>query len=104
MGIDRDTDDAKTAVILDFLSFLLEPDTQQTLNALGLFSVRPDVKNSPPESVLKQVFRTYETVQTVDPFQWNAVFDTITEDAALSRKGDREARERFNIRLRECFI
>ena len=104
MGIDRDTDETKAAVILDFLSFLLEPDSQQTLNALGLLSVRSDVKNTPPESALKQIFRTYETVQTVDPFQWNAVYDTITEDAALSRKGDREARERFLNRLRECFI
>ena len=102
MGIDRETDDAKTAVILDFIAFLTEPDTQQTLNALGLLSVRNDVRNVPPESALKRVFRTYDSVQTVDPFLWNANYDALSEDAALAAKGDPDARERFGNRLREC--
>ena len=102
MGIDRDTDDAKAAVILDFIVFLTEPDAQQSLNALGLLSVREDVKNTPPDPALKRVFRTYDAVLTVDPFAWNANFDALMEDAALAAKGDADARERFGNRLREC--
>lgn len=102
IGIDRDADDAKAAVIVDFILFLLEPESQQTLNALGLLSVRSDVKNQPPEPALKRVFRMYESVSTVDPFRWHAVYDVLSEDAALSRGGDPDAYERFTIRLREC--
>lgn len=102
MGIDRDTDERKSAVILDFLSFLLTPESQQTLNALGLMSVRSDVKNTPPEPGLKRLFRAYDTVVTVDPFLWNTAYDSLIEDASLSRKGDTQAHERFVNRLREC--
>ena len=102
MGIDRETGDAKTAVILDFIAFLTEPDTQQSLNALGLFSVRYDVRNVFPEPILKRIFKIYDSVRTVDPFAWNANYDAITEDAALAAKGDADARERFANRLREC--
>ena len=102
IGIDRETEPEKTQAILDFLSFLLEPDSQQTLNALGLFSVRNDVKDVPPETALKKLFRTYESVTTVDPFRWNLQYDSLKEDAALARKGDADALERFTIRLREC--
>ncbi len=102
MGIDRETDDEKANVILDFIAFLLEPESQQTLNPLGLLSVRADVKNVPPEAGLKQVFRAYESVSTVDPFLWNAQYDALTEDAALAAGGDAEAKERFRIRLNEC--
>ena len=102
MGIDRETDTEKAKVILDFISFLLEPESQQTLNPLGLLSVRSDVKNVPPEAGLKQTFRAYETVLTVDPFLWNAQHDALEEDAALAANGDGEARERFRIRLNEC--
>ncbi len=102
MGIDRDTDDAKTAVILDFIAFLTEPDAQQSLNALGLLSVRSDVKNTPPEPALKRVFRIYDTVQTVDPFAWNTNYDALSEDAALAAIGDADARDRFTNRLHEC--
>lgn len=102
MGIDRETDDAKTAVILDFIAYLTEPDTQRSLNALGLLSVREDVKNAPPEPALKHVFRNYDTVLTVDPFVWNSNWDALYEDAALAAKGDADARERFANRLREC--
>ena len=102
LGIDRETDTQKSAAILGFLSYLMEPESQQTLNALGLLSVRSDVRNHPPEAGLKKVFRVYDTVQTVDPFIWNASYNALKEDASLSREGDGEARERFNKRLREC--
>ena len=102
MGIDRETDDEKTAVILDFLAFLTEPETQQSLNALGMFSVRNDVKNAAPEPALKRVFKIYDSVRTVDPFAWNANYDALLEDAALAAKGDANARDRFANRLREC--
>ena len=102
IGIDRETDEAKTAVILDFVAFLLEPDAQQSLNALGLFSVRNDVKNVPPEPILKRAFKIYDSVRTVDPFAWNANYDALSEDAALAANGNADARERFANRLREC--
>ena len=102
LGIERDTDERKAQVILDFFSYLLEPDAQQTLNALGLLSVRADVKNTAPESALKKVFSCYETVQTVDPFLWNLQYDALSEDAALAAEGDKEAKSRFLKRLREC--
>ncbi|MBR4906044.1 MAG: hypothetical protein IKZ44_04240 [Clostridia bacterium] len=102
IGVDRETDNEKTAVILDFIAFLTEPETQQSLNALGLFSVRNDVRNVPPEPILKRVFKTYDSVLTVDPFAWNANYDALLEDAALAADGDADARERFGNRLREC--
>lgn len=103
LGIDREADDAKSAIILDFLAFLLEPDSQQTLNALGLFSVRSDVRNTPPEPALKRVFRVYQSIETVDPFRWYAMYDSLLEDAQKAVNGDADARERFTIRLRECY-
>jgi hypothetical protein len=102
LGIDRDTDDAKSEILLDFFAYLLEPDPQQTLNALGLMSVRSDVKDTPPEPALKRVFRTYQTVETVDPFRWNAMYDSLLEDAKKASDDDSDARERFTKRLREC--
>lgn len=102
LGVDRETDDRKAEVIRDFIGFLLAPDAQQTLNALGLLSVRSDVKNVPPSALLKQVFRTYETVETVDPFRWNAQYDALLLDARLARTGDEDAKARFFNRLREC--
>lgn len=102
MGIDRETDDATSAIILDFLAYLMEPDSQQTLNALGLMSVRSDVKNTPPDAFLKPVFRAYESVLTVDPFRWNSAYDSLREDAAKTVGGDADAYERFIKRLREC--
>ena len=102
MGIDRDVDERKAGVILDFIGFLLEPDQQKTLNALGLLSVRADVRDVPPEARLKRIFKTYATVSTVDPFLWRRMYDALSEDAELSKKGDSDANERFAIRLREC--
>lgn len=102
MGIDRETDDAKSAVILDFIGFLTDPDSQQTLNALGLLSVRSDVRNTPPEPSLKRVFRAYETVTTVDPFRWNLQYDSLREDARKAINGDTDAHNRFTNRFREC--
>lgn len=102
MGIDRETDDEKTAVILDFIAFLMEPDTQQTLNALGLFSVNANVRNMPPDPSLKHIFRAYDSVQTIDPFAWNSSYDALMEDASYAIDGDEDARVRFHNRLREC--
>ncbi len=102
LGIDRETDREKSEVILDFAAFLLSPESQQTLNALGLLSVRADIRNAPPDPVLKRVFRQYESVATVDPFRWYAEYDALCEDAALSLAGDPDAHTRFTNRLREC--
>ena len=102
LGIDRETDGQKAEAIESFLLFLLEPDSQRTLNALGLFSVRSDIKNTPPVSALKHVFRAYESIRTVDPFKWHQHFDALSEDAALARKGNADAKERFAKRLTEC--
>ena len=57
IGIDRDTDDEKTEVLLSFVRSLLSESSQQKLNALGMFSVRNDVRNTAPESILKPVFQ-----------------------------------------------
>ncbi len=102
IGIDRETDERKTEAILGFTAYLLSPDAQQTLNALGLLSVRSDLRNVPPEASLKQIFERYETVETVDPFRWNAQYDALRTDAALARAGDDDARARFWARFREC--
>lgn len=102
IGIDRETDERKTEAILDFIGFLLTPDIQQKLDALGMFSVRNDVKNTPPDSLLKSINKMYETVQTVDPFLWQQAYDSLNEDAKASRSGDANAHTRFTKRLREC--
>ena len=54
-----------------------------------------------PAGSLKKVFRMYESVQTIDPFLWQASFDSLLSDAKLSRSGDPEALERFRNRLCE---
>ena len=102
IGVDRETDGQKAEAIWDFIAFLLTEDAQQTLNALGLLSVRSDVKNVPPDATLKQIFRTYETVVTVDPFRWHAQYDALLSEAQAARTGDANAQERFRNRLREC--
>ncbi len=101
IGIDRDADERKQAVIRSFLQWLLTEEPQQKLNALGLLSIRSDVRDSAPESALKAVFKCYETVRTVDPFRWYAEYDALSRDAALARSGDGEAAVRFANRLRE---
>ncbi|MBQ1821082.1 MAG: hypothetical protein II117_05700 [Clostridia bacterium] len=103
MSIDRETDEKRSEVLLDFMAYLLSEDAQRSLNALGLLSVLDCVKNVPPESALKNVFKTYETVQTVDPFLWQGVYDELLSDAALSRKGDTDAHIRFTNRLHELY-
>ena len=101
LGIDRDTDNEKAEVIRAFFSWLLGTERQQTLSALGLLSVRADVKNEPPEPALKELFRTYEKAETVDPFRWYSERDALQEDAAKARKGDGDAARRFTNRLQE---
>ena len=101
LGIERDDDPKKAEAIKGFIAFLLEPEQQQSLNALGLLSVRSDVRNVPPEASLKAVFKRYEQVTTVDPFAWYRAYDALSADAALSRDGDESARARFTNRLHE---
>ncbi len=102
IGIDRETDPQKAEAILGFTAYLLTVDAQQTLNALGLLSVRSDVRSVPPDAGFKRVFKAYETVETVDPFRWNAQYDALKADAALARTGDSDAKTRFWDRFREC--
>ena len=101
LGIDRDTDEKKAEVIAAFFDWLRAEDTQKTLDSLGLLSVRADVKSEPPDTQLKEIFRTYASVQTVDPFRWYAEYDTLREDAILARSGDTDADRRFTNRLQE---
>ena len=103
LGIDRNAEEKKKEVILDFMQYLLEPDVQPLLNALGMMSVRRDVRNEPPDASLKAVFRTYETVVTFDPFRWQLEYDSLYEDAVLALKGDSDAGTRFTIRLQELY-
>lgn len=102
-GIDRDADRERAKAIRGFLAYLLEPEQQQGLHALGLMSVRSDVKNVPPDAMLKSVFRAYERVQTVDPFLWHTDYDALKADAALARNGDTQAHVRFTNRLHELY-
>ncbi len=101
IGIDRDTDEKKRAVIESFIEWMLDVKPQQKLNSLGLLSVRSDIRDTVPESVLKDVFKTYETVETVDPFGWYTEYDALIEDAGLARSGDTDAAIRFAKRLQE---
>lgn len=101
IGIDRNADAKKTAAITAFMQWLLSVPSQEKLNAIGLLSVRADVKNTAPESILKPVFKAYETIETVDPFLWNEQYDALEQDANNAIKGDLQARERFQKRLRE---
>ena len=101
LGIDRDTDQEKSKAIQSFFDWLLEQKQQQKLNALGLFSVRSDVHDAAPESQLKQVFRIYETVETVDPFLWYEAYDSLYQDAVYANGGDEDAKTRFRNRMKE---
>ena len=101
LGIDRETDAKKQEALLDFISYLLSSDAQQTLNALGLFAALSGVRNVPPESGLKAVFKMYATVKTADPFRWNTEYDSLASDAAAGRNGNGDARARFIKRLQE---
>ncbi len=103
MGIDRSASDEKTQVLMDFMDYLLSPESQQKLNAIGMLSAVSSVKNTPSSSMLKSVFKTYESVQTVDPFLWQREYDILCKDAKLARTGDAEACLRFRNRLSECF-
>lgn len=101
IGVDRDTEPEKAAVLQSFFQWILTEEVQQKLNPYGLLSVRSDVRDEAPEAVLKPVFKTLASVQTVDPFLWYAEYDTLKEDAALARTGDANAKDRFQKRLRE---
>jgi hypothetical protein len=103
LGIERDTDPEKAEAIKGFIAFLLEPEQQQSLNALGVLCVRNDVKDVPPEAALKVIFKKYETVVTVDPFLWYSAYDALSADASLSRDGDENAHTRFTNRLHELY-
>ncbi len=103
LGIDRDTDPEKANAVSGFMIFLLAPEQQQSLNALGLFSVRSDVRSTPPDAALKSVFQQYRQIVTVDPFLWRREYDALTEDARLARAGDADAHRRFTNRLHELY-
>jgi hypothetical protein len=79
----------------------LASEQQQKLNALGLLSVRADLRDTPPDSLLKPVFKCYETIETIDPFLWHAAYDALKEDAAAARRGDPDAKQRFEKRFGE---
>ena len=101
LGIDCRTNEDKAASLLDFFAYLQSVDVQQTVNALGLLSVRDDVRDTPPESLLKPIFKAYATVVTVDPFRYQQAYDSLCADAASARAGDAEAAKRFASRLSE---
>ena len=101
IGVDRDTSAEKAASVAAFVDWLLLPEQQQSLDALGMFSVRADVRSEPPESRLKEICKTYASVETVDPFRWHDAYDALSEDAAAARGGDGDAAARFTKRLQE---
>lgn len=101
LGIDRDADPEKAAILSAFFDWLRMPERQETLSSLGMLSVRADVRDVPPDAQLKPVFRAYEHVVTVDPFRWYTEYDALVSDAAKSRAGDAEASNRFTKRLQE---
>ena len=100
-GIDRRTDSKKQELLESFFLWILEEEQQSKLNGLGLLSVRADMHNQAPDSSLKAVFKQYDTVETVDPFLWYSEYDALFTDAVLSRKGDTDAKLRFQKRLKE---
>ena len=100
-GIDRDADERKAETIAAFVQWLMEPERQQTLSHLGMLPALSFVRDTPPDALLTEVFRTYRSVVTVDPFLWQAAYDTLNADAALARQGDADARRRFENRLRQ---
>lgn len=101
LGIDQRTDAQKTEALCDFFAYLQSCDVQQSVNALGLMSVRNDVRDTPPEALLKPVFKAYSTVVTVDPFRYQAQYDALLSDAVSARAGDADAARRFLSRLQE---
>ena len=101
IGIDRDTDAQKTEVLRSFIQWLLSESAQEKLSALGLFSVRTDIRNTATEAILKPVCKVYQTVRTVDPFLWYEQYDALAQDARNARNGDAEALARFQKRFEE---
>ncbi len=101
LGIDRNADEQKAAALTDFFAFLQSEDVQQTVNALGMLSVRSDVRDTPPEAILKPIYKTYATVKTVDPFRYQKMYDSLLADAVSAREGDADAARRFASRLEE---
>jgi hypothetical protein len=103
LGIDQNCDPRKYDVILDFFNELLTCDDQLKLNELGMLSVRSDVRDVPPDPMLRSVFKEYRSIRTFDPFLWQREYDALLEDALLTLRGDPEARNRFTIRLQELY-
>ena len=104
LGIDRDASDETAAILTAFFDFLLTSERQQTLSAMGMFSVRADVKDEPIDAQMKAICRTYASVVTVDPFRWYTEYEALCADAALARAGDEEAKRRFTNRLQELCV
>lgn len=101
LGIDRNADEQKVAALTDFFAYLQSSDVQKSVNALGMFSVRSDVRDTPPETILKPICKTYATVKTVEPFRYQQMYDSLLADAVSARRGDAEAARRFASRLEE---
>ena len=101
LGIDRNADEQKVEALTDFFAYLQSPDVQQTVNTLGMLSVRKDVRDTPPEALLKPIYKTYATVKTVDPFRYQQMYDSLLADAVSAREGDADAALRFASRMEE---
>ena len=101
LGIDRRTDEKKAEALFDFFAYLQSVDVQQGVNTLGLLSVRADVRDTPPEALLKPLFKQYATVETIDPFRYQKAYDSLCMEAASARAGDADAAMRFMTRLNE---
>ncbi|MCL2672538.1 MAG: hypothetical protein FWF10_10985 [Clostridiales bacterium] len=99
-GVLRHTDAEKQAALEKFFAWLLEEQAQTALAPLGVFSVRADAKLVYALSALHEIDKSYATVQTVDPFLWNAHLSALITDAAPAVAGDSFAAARFEERLR----
>lgn len=99
LGIGRACDEAHAEALRGFFRFLCDRAQQQTLGALGAFSVREDVKDAIEQSRFRPIAETYRFPKTPDPFLLYGQRDRLMLDAEAALSGDGDAERRFRERM-----
>lgn len=100
LGAMKDTNTEQLAALSKFFDWMLSESAQKSVVQLGAFSVRADIHSVYATAALHEVDASYTSLQSVDPFLWNANVSALYIDAAQAVAGDSNAAVRFAERMR----
>lgn len=104
LGVQRGVSQERAEALHGFYTYLRTDTVQQKLGSLGAMSVLKSVEDAIPTSMLKDVYTTYKTVCTPEPFRLQAEKDALLADAAAGLSDDADAARRFTERMTSLLL